>query len=176
MLHAVNNGLVKLLLFLVVGNLILLAGSSAAADLRGMLRARPISAGLAVLGLFAITGSPPFGPFLSEFAIVSGAFREHHPVVAAAVLVLLAVIFVGIGRMILEMVLGDPVIPRQDRPGEARWMILGPIVLAVLAVQLCLGVSIVWLGVPLPIAVLHNGVAALLLLAVINANQRIRQR
>ena len=31
-------------------------------------------------------------------------------------------------------------------------------------------------GVPLAVAVLHNGVAALLLLAVINANQRIRQR
>jgi len=52
----------------------------------------------------------------------------------------------------------------------------GAAVLAVLALQLCLGVSIVWFGVPLGVAVLHNGVAALLLLAVINANQRIRQR
>jgi cytochrome c oxidase assembly protein subunit 15 len=52
----------------------------------------------------------------------------------------------------------------------------GAAVLAVLLLQLCLGVSIVWFGVPLSVAVLHNGVAALLLLAVINANQRIRQR
>ena len=52
----------------------------------------------------------------------------------------------------------------------------GAAVLAVLLLQLSLGVSIVWFGVPLPVAVLHNGVAALLLLAVINANQRIRQR
>jgi cytochrome c oxidase assembly protein subunit 15 len=52
----------------------------------------------------------------------------------------------------------------------------GAAVLAVLVLQISLGVSIVWLGVPLAVAVLHNGVAALLLLAVINANQRIRQR
>jgi cytochrome c oxidase assembly protein subunit 15 len=52
----------------------------------------------------------------------------------------------------------------------------GTAVLAVLVLQLTLGVSIVWFGVPLSVAVLHNGVAALLLLAVINANQRIRQR
>jgi cytochrome c oxidase assembly protein subunit 15 len=52
----------------------------------------------------------------------------------------------------------------------------GGAVLAVLLTQLSLGVSIVWFGVPLAVAVLHNGVAALLLLAVINANQRIRQR
>jgi cytochrome c oxidase assembly protein subunit 15 len=52
----------------------------------------------------------------------------------------------------------------------------GAAVLGLLVLQLCLGVSIVWFGVPLSLAVLHNGVAALLLLAVINANQRIRQR
>ena len=34
---------------------------------------------------------------------------------------------------------------------------------AVLALSCCLGVSIVWFGVPLGVAVLHNGVAALLL-------------
>jgi cytochrome c oxidase assembly protein subunit 15 len=52
----------------------------------------------------------------------------------------------------------------------------GAAVLAALLLQLSLGVSIVWFGVPLAVAVLHNGVAALLLLTVINANQRIRQR
>jgi heme a synthase len=51
----------------------------------------------------------------------------------------------------------------------------GAAVLAVLVLQFSLGVSIVWFGVPLSLAVLHNGVAALLLLSVINANQRIRQ-
>jgi cytochrome c oxidase assembly protein subunit 15 len=51
----------------------------------------------------------------------------------------------------------------------------GAALLTLLLTQLSLGVSIVWFGVPLAVAVLHNGVAALLLLAVINANQRIRQ-
>jgi len=51
----------------------------------------------------------------------------------------------------------------------------GLAVLAVLALQLSLGISIVVFHVPLPVAVAHNGVAALLLLAVLNANQRIMQ-
>ncbi len=59
---------------------------------------------------------------------------------------------------------------------EAATRADGAAVLGALLLQLCLGVSIVLFGVPLPVAVLHNGVAALLLLAVINANQRIRQR
>ncbi|HEY5623808.1 MAG TPA: COX15/CtaA family protein [Gammaproteobacteria bacterium] len=51
----------------------------------------------------------------------------------------------------------------------------GLAVLGALMLQLALGVSIVVFGVPLAIAVGHNGVAALLLLTVLNANQRINQ-
>ena len=49
----------------------------------------------------------------------------------------------------------------------------GIAVLGALGVQLILGASIIIYGVPLAVAVAHNGVAALLLLAVLNANQRI---
>jgi cytochrome c oxidase assembly protein subunit 15 len=48
----------------------------------------------------------------------------------------------------------------------------GLAVLVALATQLALGASIVIFGVPLAVAVAHNGVAALLLLTVLNANQR----
>jgi len=47
-------------------------------------------------------------------------------------------------------------------------------VLVLLLLQLGLGASIVLFGVPLAVAVAHNGTAALLLLAVLNANQRIK--
>jgi cytochrome c oxidase assembly protein subunit 15 len=54
---------------------------------------------------------------------------------------------------------------------------LAPVaILVALAVQVGLGISIVLFGVPLAVAVAHNGVAGLLLLTVVNANQRIRQR
>ena len=46
----------------------------------------------------------------------------------------------------------------------------GLLVMLALAAQISLGISIVWFGLPLSLATLHNGVAALLLLAVINLN------
>ena len=49
----------------------------------------------------------------------------------------------------------------------------GIAVLGALGVQLILGAGIIIYGVPLAVAVAHNGVAALLLLTVLNANQRI---
>ena len=50
----------------------------------------------------------------------------------------------------------------------------GAALLAALVLQLLLGASIVLYGVPLAVAVAHNGVGALLLLALLNVNQRIR--
>lgn len=52
----------------------------------------------------------------------------------------------------------------------------GIALLSTLGAQLILGASIILYGVPLAVAVAHNAVAALLLLAVLNANQRIRHR
>lgn len=137
-LHAVNNGLAKAMVFLAVGNVVLATGTSTAAGIRGMLRRLPVSGVLLVVGLFAVTGSPPFGMFLSEFTILSAAIGEHHPWVAAAVVVLLAVIFVGIAAMILEMVLGPPGVragatgAREERMG----LVLAPAVLALLVLGL----------------------------------------
>jgi cytochrome c oxidase assembly protein subunit 15 len=51
----------------------------------------------------------------------------------------------------------------------------GATVAIALIMQVGIGISIVIFSVPLPVAVAHNGVAALLLLAVVNANQRIWQ-
>lgn len=146
LLQMLNNGLAKVLLFLVVGNLALATGSSLASDMRGMLRARPAWAMLLLAGLFALTGSPPFGMFVSELTIVSGAIREHHAWLAALIIVLLAVIFTGIARMILEIVYGEPaaVTALERAPRDGRWLLAGPMTLA--ALLLMLGVYI-----PLPL-------------------------
>ncbi|HEU4997271.1 MAG TPA: proton-conducting transporter membrane subunit [Gemmatimonadaceae bacterium] len=137
-LHVLNNGIAKGMLFLVVGNLVLATGSSIATDMGGMLKLRPWSAGLLLFGLFAVTGSPPFGLFVSEFSIVSGAIRQHHWWVAAAILVLLAIIFVGIAAMVLGIVFGKAVPGAADEKveGEGALMLIGPLGLAALVTML----------------------------------------
>lgn len=137
-LHALNNGLAKVMVFLAVGNVVLAMGTSAAEGIRGVLRRLPVSGVLLVVGLFAVTGSPPFGMFLSEFTILSAAIGEHHPWVAAAVVVLLAVIFVGIAAMILEMVLGvaGPRAGKAETREERTRLVVAPAVLALLVLGL----------------------------------------
>jgi hydrogenase-4 component F len=125
-------------MFLAVGNVLLNAGDGPVPVLTGALRRTPASGLLLLVGLFAVTGSPPFGLFLSEFAIVSGAFEGGHPVIAFVVLSLLAVIFVSLSARILDAVHGPA--PGTARVAESPWLVAGPAALA-LAV-LTLGVFI----------------------------------
>jgi hydrogenase-4 component F len=71
----------------------------------GVLLTLPASGTLCMLGLLAITGSPPFGPFLSELVILKAAL-DHSTVVAVAYLTLLAVIFIGMTTTVLAMAQG----------------------------------------------------------------------
>ena len=98
-----------------------------------------ISAALLVIGLFAVTGSPPFGLFMSEFTILRAAIDAGHPWIAAVVILLLAVIFVGMAALVLGMALG-PAEPGRAPVRESPWLVAGPIALA--AVVLLLGLYI----------------------------------
>jgi hydrogenase-4 component F len=107
-LHMINNGLTKGVLFLSAGNIHRAYGSASTDHVSGALRKVPLSASLFLAGFFAITGSPPFGPFLSEFTIVRGTVLAGYFGVAAAFLLFLAIVFIGMGVTVLAVVQGEP--------------------------------------------------------------------
>ncbi len=113
-LHTVNHALTKAMLFLVAGNILTTYRSKSADDVRGVLRVLPVSGILWVMGLFAITGSPPFGCFLSEFTILKAALDQGRAGVAIAYLTFLTVVFVGMATTMLGMA--------QGRPAETQMM------------------------------------------------------
>jgi hydrogenase-4 component F len=108
LLHLLNNALTKGVLFLSAGNIHRAYGSKYTDDVRGAARRLPVSGALFLAGFLAITGSPPFGPFLSEFTIATGALDGDRPFVGALFLVFLALAFVGMGATVLAVVQGDP--------------------------------------------------------------------
>jgi len=140
LLHALNHSFTKAMMFLVAGNILAVYQSKSTEKVRGVLRALPVSGALWMLGLFAITGSPPFGSFLSEFTILKAALDQGRVVVAIAYLILLAVVFVGMATAVLEMAQG----PRESLTASPRkesfLRIAPPAVLA--AAVLLLGVYI----------------------------------
>lgn len=108
LLHLVNNALGKCVLFLCVGNVHRAFGGKTTAEVHGALRRLPLSGGLCLFAMFAATGSPPFGPFLSQLLIVESAFAGERVLVGVAVLALLLLAFAGMGSTTLQALQGRP--------------------------------------------------------------------
>ena len=106
LLHLVNNGITKGALFLSAANIHRAYGSKSIEQTTGALRVVPFSASLFLLGFIAITGSPPFGPFISEFTILDAAIGGGRTWVAALFLGLLVIIFAGMSATVLTVVQG----------------------------------------------------------------------
>jgi hydrogenase-4 component F len=107
LLHLINNGLTKGVLFLSAGNIHRAYGSKLTGEVRGAIHRLPLSGALFLVGFLAITGSPPFGPFVSEFSIVTGAADSGQFLAGGLFLVLLGIVFIGMGATVLAVVQGD---------------------------------------------------------------------
>jgi hydrogenase-4 component F len=108
LLHAVSHALTKAALFLVAGNILAVYRSKSALEVRGVMRVLPLSGVIWLAGLFAITGSPPFGLFLSELTILNAALGQTRTAVAVAYLACLGIVFVGMVTVMLRMAQGHP--------------------------------------------------------------------
>lgn len=149
LLHAVNHSLVKSLLFLAAGNVLILCGTRTVGELKGLGRRAPRTSALFLIGFLAIAGTPPFGPFLSEFTIFRAAVDQGQGWIAGLYLALLAAVFVGMAAIVLNVVQGEP----GDGAGPVRepWALVAP------PAALALGVLGLGLMIPGPLESLLRG-------------------
>jgi hydrogenase-4 component F len=141
LLHMVNNGLTKGVLFLSAGNIRRAFDGKTTDEVQGAMRRLPVSGTLFLLGFLAITGSPPFGPFVSEFSILNGAFGAGRFGIGALFLLLLLIIFIGMGRTVLTIVQGRPAAAARRTTYKDGWLTVAPVLVSFAAVLL-LGIYI----------------------------------
>jgi hydrogenase-4 component F len=156
LLHLINNGLTKGVLFLSAGNIHRAYGSKVTDDVRGAIQRVPLSGALFLAGFLAITGSPPFAPFVSEFTIVNAAVGSGQFLVGGLFLLLLGIVFIGMGSTVLAVVQGNAPEQKQEN-GFHDSVSTGLPVLLFMALVLLLG-----LYVPAPLESLLREAAAFL--------------
>jgi len=139
MLHVLNNAIAKVLLFLTASNFRLAYSSKIMRKVTGAIKVIPVSATFLIIGVFAITGWPPFGAFVSELAIVSAGFSSGTVVPSILFIGFVATIFAGFIYYASRMVLGEPQSPVTGGDADAFSLVLLGVLLAAL---LLLGVFI----------------------------------
>jgi hydrogenase-4 component F len=108
MLHLLNHTLAKSMMFFLSGRVLHRYGSTEIARVSGLLRIMPWTGGLFAAGMLAVIGLPPFGLFISEFALFRAGFAAGRPWLMGLVLALLAVAFVSMIGHLNRMLYGAP--------------------------------------------------------------------
>ncbi|RMF43765.1 MAG: hydrogenase [Planctomycetota bacterium] len=146
LLHVFHNGICKVALFLAAGNIHRAYGSKSTDEVTGVIRRLPISGVVLLAGFFAITGSPLFGPFVSEFQILNGAFEAGKPALGLCFLLFLLLVFFGMGNTLVNCAFGP--LPEEGTTTQFsdRFSVVFPLLLAI-GLTVLLGV---WTPEPLP--------------------------
>ena len=154
LLHMTFHTVVKPLLFLSVGNVQQHTGSDALRKgAGGLVHVLPISAPMFLLGALAVTGTPPFSMFQSEFMVLRAGFAGQHLAVSILLVACLVGIFCGFFHHVTQLVLGPP--SGAPREPVCRWKTYPVIGLALLVITMGF-----WL--PAPLYQLVNGAARIL--------------
>jgi hydrogenase-4 component F len=142
-LHMVFHGVTKPLLFFATGNIQQEFGSPYFRKIRGVIHALPWTGGLLLMATLAITGTPPFSIFQSEFTALSGALEGNHPWAAALFIAGVVTIFVGFLVHMANLNLGAAPEPNPATK-ECPWKLGAMLVVAGVVVTLGL-----WLPSPI---------------------------
>ena len=86
LLHVINHGVTKALVFFVAGDAIGRYGSRDMHVIRGFLGVAPWAGTLLLFGAFSLAGTPPFSIFMSELIVIRAGFGSGHYVAVAVFL------------------------------------------------------------------------------------------
>ena len=156
MLHLIGNGLIKGVLFLSAGNIHRAFASKNREFARGAIKRAPWSGTLFLLGFLAMTGSPPFLVFSSEYSIIGAAFGDGKSLTGALMVLLMMIAFLGMAITVLQVVFGDPPKNRERTRYKDTPLLDGPpLILLVI-------VAVIGIWMPQPLLELVTDAAALL--------------
>ena len=105
----------------------------------GAIKVIPVSATLLIVGVFAITGWPPFGVFVSEFTIVTAGFASGNIFPSVMFIGVVATIFIGFIYYAAQMVFGEPHRRIEESDGDTSSLVA---IGALVALLFLLGVAI----------------------------------
>lgn len=134
-LHVIHHSLLKSSLFLSAGNILLAFGTKRVQRIGGVINHLPKTFVSFFSGFIGISGLPPFGLFISEIIIITGAFQRERYVSVGLFLFALLLVFAGAGRVFMSMSFGKS--SGKVEHGEETLRLLPPYALLIASVVLC---------------------------------------
>jgi len=129
-LHMIYHSFVKVVLFLSSGNLLLRYNSDKIKNVKGALSVVPVTSVLFISGFLIVTGTPPFGIFLTKMQILSVGINTH-PVASIIALFFMAIVFIGFLKHVTSMFFEEKQVDIEISDKHI-WLIIPPLIFLVL--------------------------------------------
>ncbi|MHB1709842.1 MAG: proton-conducting transporter transmembrane domain-containing protein [Acidimicrobiales bacterium] len=149
LIHVLAHAAAKGTAFFGAGSVVRKFATKDMTRIRGAIGALPWSGPMLVAAVLALSAMPPFGIFRSEFLIVSGGLSDPHDTVAAVLVILVTVAFLGLSWSTTQTMLtpdaatapgGSPGGSGPEKGEVSVWivvpMVLGLAALVILGVHL----------------------------------------
>jgi hydrogenase-4 component F len=127
LLHMTFHSVTKPLLFFCAGNVQQHLNTDLFQKAKsGLIHSMPLTGAAFLMVTLAVTGSPPFSLFQSEFTVLRAGFARDHFVLAIFFVSFLVLIFSGFLVHVADLVLGeDAGLPRADMCGWKKYSVAG---------------------------------------------------
>ena len=135
LLHLLYNSFGKTALFFMAGNIRRSYGTREIKSITGLTRRLPWTGFVWALAFFYIVATPPSGMFFSELLLLQGMVHGKNWVALSLFLVLVMIIFIGMGRTVLRMLQTPGAAPRPESTCAERFNLSHALALYAMAIS-----------------------------------------
>ncbi|MGY3714335.1 Na+/H+ antiporter subunit D [Sutcliffiella cohnii] len=137
--YLVHDIIIKALLFLIIGTVITLTGTSNLKDISGLIRLHPSLGWMYFITALSLAGIPPLSGFLGKIFITEGSFEANLTWLGAIGLISSLMVLYSVIKIFLYGFLGETTISEEMEKGSTKGIMLPIAVLTFLTISLGLG-------------------------------------
>jgi multicomponent Na+:H+ antiporter subunit D len=141
--YLVHDMIIKASLFLMVGIIVAVSGTSDLRRIRGLIKQYPGLAWTFFIATLALAGVPPLSGFVGKLLIIKGGFTEGSYIGAGVVLFSSLLVLFSVMKIFIHGFWGLPQTYKEE-PKTVRFLLISPVILVVLACFYGLGSEFIY--------------------------------
>lgn len=142
--YLIHDMLIKTTLFLLIGIIISITGTSKLKEISGLIKKYPGLAWTFFLSALSLAGIPPLSGFIGKLLIVKGGFEAGDYLGAAIVLISSLLILLSIMKIFINGFWGTPRSYEGEKKAPVKTLIIAPIILISISILLGVGAEAVY--------------------------------
>ncbi|KAB2332975.1 Na+/H+ antiporter subunit D [Bacillus mesophilum] len=142
--YIIHDMIVKAALFLLVGIMIAITGTSNLKQISGLIKNYPGLAWTFFIASLALAGIPPLSGFVGKLLLIKGVFDAEHYWTGAIILMSSLFVLFSVMKIFINGFWGKPLTYKGEEKAPVRQLMAAPVILVILAVVYGVGADFVF--------------------------------